>query len=72
MNLDLNRIKYKLSSDKAEMQFYFAHCNKTYFPLELQSKSISLFIVLQTILKLSLNKILISILVKRTEEKNKI
>lgn len=38
MNLDLSRIKYKLSSDKAEMQFYFAHFNKTYFPLELESE----------------------------------
>ena len=38
MNLDLNRLKNKLPSDEAEMQFYFAHCKKIYFPLELESE----------------------------------
>lgn len=40
MNSDLSKLKDKLPSDELEMQFYFGHCYKTYFPPKFDSESI--------------------------------
>lgn len=40
MNSGLSKLKDKLPSDEADIQFCFGHCYKTYFPIEFDSELI--------------------------------